>query len=215
MRLSKAIHETCSCQHRLLATKKIKVLERQRFCASSLCSFLQVVRLCKKNIKVLERQRFCASSLRSFLQVVRLWKKIQSFRATTPFDVAAPDLYFFSLDSQKKFKVLEQRCLSATSLQCPLRFFKHQGQIVDQRLTLNESQRKTALTITTPRSSTRSFANDLAPRLSTRGLTPTRDDACRVPEGQRVDSVTARRPSSFVCRGRGTNASSLLGGILT
>ena len=58
------------------------------------------------------------------------------------------------------------------------------GQIVDQRLTLNESQRKTALTITTPRSSTRSFANDLAPRLSTRELTLTQGDACRTHEGR-------------------------------
>ena len=65
-------------------------------------------------------------------------------------------------------------------------FFRRQtkGQIVDQRLTLNESQRKTALTITTPRSSTRSFANDLAPRLSTRELTLTQGDACRTHEGR-------------------------------
>ena len=55
----------------------------------------------------------------------------------------------------------------------PSEGFSSERQIVDQRLTLNESQRKTALTITTPRSSTRSFANDLAPRLSTRGLTLT------------------------------------------
>ena len=60
---------------------------------------------------------------------------------------------------------------------------KFSGQIVDQRLTLNESQRKTALTITTPRSSTRSFANDLVPRLSTRvvqGLGPTLVAALKV-----------------------------------
>ena len=62
--------------------------------------------------------------------------------------------------------------------------FVSEGQIVDQRLTLNESQRKTALTITTPRSSTRSFANDLAPRLSTRELTLTQGDACRTHEGR-------------------------------
>ena len=42
---------------------------------------------------------------------------------------------------------------------------------------------KTALTITTPRSSTRSFANDLVPRLSTRvvqGLGPTLVAALKV-----------------------------------
>ena len=171
--------------HECKRAKKIKVLERRSFTAR--------VAPNKDQKKVKEQEQRRLSSATSLLRTCT----------------------FFLIRLEKKFKVLEQRCLAATSLQCPLRFFKHQGQIVDQRLTLNESQRKTALTITTPRSSTRSFANDLAPRLSTRGLTPTRDDACRVPEGQRVDSVTARRPSSFVCRGRGTNASSLLGGILT
>ena len=177
-------------QLRISSGKKCKVLERHYLSATSLirtCTFFSLD--LKKKCKVLERRCLSATSLRTCT--------------------------FFLAQIEKNFKVLEQRCLAATSLQRPLRFLKHQGQIVDQRLTLNESQRKTALTITTPRSSTRSFANDLAPRLSTRGLTPTRDDACRVPEGQRVDSVTARRPSSFVCRGRGTNASSLLGGILT
>ena len=122
---------------------------------------------------------------------------------------------FFFQSRNFKFEVLEQHLPLGKRRSKPFAAVRPQGQIVDQRLTLNESQRRTALTITTPRSSTRSFANDLAPRLSTRGLALTRGDACRAPEGRYLDSVAAQRPPSFVCRGRGTNASSLLGGILT
>ena len=143
-------------------------------------------------------------------------KKVEKKRATL-----APRRT--SLGNLKKKNGREKTCknfgkkksnprLSASVALCPL---PEQGQIVDQRLTLNESQRRTALTITTPRSSTRSFANDLAPRLSKRGLTLTRGDACRAPEGRYIDAVTTKRPPSFVFRGRGTSASSLLGGILT
>ena len=84
----------------------------------------------------------------------------------------------------------------------PSEGFSSERQIVDQRLTLNESQRKTALTITTPRSSTRSFANDLAPRLSTRELTLTQGDACRTHEGTRLRgffrTLTYRRSVSVL-----------------
>ena len=48
--------------------------------------------------------------------------------------------------------------------------------MVDQRLTRNESPWKTVLTITAPRSSTKSFENYLAPRHSTRELTLTQDE---------------------------------------
>ena len=54
-------------------------------------------------------------------------------------------------------------------------------------LTINESERKTALTITTPRSSTRSFSNYLAPRLSTKELTIV---ACCTHEGTRLGGLT-------------------------
>ena len=94
--------------------------------------------------------------------------------------------------SKKKFRKKKSNTRLSTSVaqalllevESPFQGFVSEGQIVDQRLTLNESQRKTALTITTPRSSTRSFANDLAPRLSTRELTLTQGDACRTHEGR-------------------------------
>ena len=70
--------------------------------------------------------------------------------------------------------------------------------MVDQ-ITLNELLRKTAITITTPRSS-RSFAL-------------IQDNAC--PHRWVLDSVASNLRPSFVYGGRGTNASSLLCGILT
>ena len=158
-----------------------------------------------------------------------LWK---AFQKSDPFERkkgddhqqrwSSPEIFFewtLKISAKKNWKKKEQHPPFGERRSGPFSsvFFRRQtkGQIVDQRLTLNESQRRTALTITTPRSSTRSFANDLAPRLSTRGLALTRGDACRAPEGRYIDSVATQRPPSFVCRGRGTNASSLLGGILT
>ena len=104
---------------------------------------------------------------------------------------SSPEIFFewtLKISLKKNWKKKEQHPPFGERRSGPFSsvFFRRQtkGQIVDQRLTLNESQRKTALTITTPRSSTRSFANDLAPRLSTRELTLTQGDACRTHEGR-------------------------------
>ncbi len=120
-----------------------------------------------------------------------LEKKLEKKRTTLAFRRAS--LSFSSAEKyfHKSEKKLEKKRATLAFRRASLRPFffglfrrPNKGQIVDQRLTLNESQRKTALTITTPRSSTRSFANDLAPRLSTRELTLTQGDACRTHEGR-------------------------------
>ena len=103
---------------------------------------------------------------------------------------SSPKIFFRNTLKNIREKKCEKKRATPAFRRASLRPFSSvwrlqmKGQIVDQRLTLNESQRKTALTITTPRSSTRSFANDLAPRLSTRELTLTQGDACRTHEGR-------------------------------